>query len=162
MSESSDFINDIDFSKVESNPNHIADGKYAAFVYESARVPSKTKPGVINWKAIYKIAPGEQHAGQTVQEYKNVNPTGDKRDQQLSFLKARMEGLGIPESQMSAFLKNPTNIVGNPVWIVVQKRGDNYNITAQGVTQRVEGQDSVAAQLNGQQQSASSAPQGRM
>lgn len=117
------FLNDLneDLQRVEANPNYVPDGAYAAFVYESA---VKEIKGTDRWVINYKIAPGHGDAsGKLVGEMFTLNPKGEKRDQQLSFLKQRLLAFEIPESRFSTFM--PDEVQGRAVTVKVSTK-DNY------------------------------------
>jgi hypothetical protein len=119
------FLNDIaeDVAKAE-NPNHVPDGVYPAFIYESG---VKEIKGVQRWVINYKIAPNNGPAsGKTVGEMFTLKPTGPNRDMQLSFLKARLVSLGVPESRFGEF--EPGEIQGWAVTIKVATSNEYTNV----------------------------------
>ena len=126
MSTDAGFLNDLGLENVEADPNHIADGKYEAFVFNS-EVRTK-KDGGRSWVITYKIAPGQTHSGQQQQEWFDLAPTGDNAELKKSFLKRRVLSLGVPESQIGTF--NPGDVMGLKVAIAIVHRNGYQNVNS--------------------------------
>lgn len=119
------FLNDLGLENVSEDPNHIADGLYRAFVYGS-EVRTKQSTGTKSWVLTYKIAPGQQHAGQTQQEWFDLDPKGDNAELKRSFLKKRVLSLGVPESKINSI--QPNDLVGIEVSMKIVHRNGYQNV----------------------------------
>lgn len=133
------FLNDLGLENVEADPNHIADGKYPAFVYNS-EVRTK-KDQTRSWVITYKIAPDSpRHAGQQQQEWFDLEPKGENADLKRSFLKRRVLSLGVPESKINSI--NPADLIGIKVALTIVHRGQYQNV---GTVEVLDDNASVAA-----------------
>jgi hypothetical protein len=133
------FLNDLGLDTVEADPNHIANGKYPAFVYNS-EVRTK-KDGTKSWVITYKIAPDSpRHAGQQQQEWFDLEPKGENADLKKSFLKRRVLSLGVPETRINSV--NPGDLIGIKVSLEIVHRGQYQNV---GTVEVLDDSGSVAA-----------------
>jgi hypothetical protein len=118
------FLNDLGLENVEADPNHIADGKYRAFVFNSEVRLKKDQSR--SWVITYKIAPNQKHAGQQQQEWFDLEPKGDNAEIKKSFLKSRVLSLGVPESKIADL--SPADLIGTEVDITIVHRNGYQNV----------------------------------
>jgi hypothetical protein len=122
------FLNDLGLDAVSADPNHIADGKYRAFVF-NAEVRNKKNSEINSLVLTYKIAPEQKHAGQSQQEWFDLLPasaTGDNAEFKRSYLKKRILSLGIPESKINEV--NPGDLIGIEVAITIVHKNGYQNV----------------------------------
>lgn len=119
------FLNDLGLDDVNPDPNYIADGLYRAFVYGS-EVRTKQSTGGKSWVLTYKVAPDQKHAGQTQQEWFDLDPKGDNAELKRSFLKKRVLSLGVPESKIGSI--QPNDLVGIEVSLKIVHKGSYQNV----------------------------------
>lgn len=110
--------------EIEADPNHIADGTYPAFVFESQILTAKNgkNAGKPQWVVNYKIAEGN-FKGRQISEWFNLDPNNE---QAKPWIKRRILSLGVPESKVSEF--QPADVVGTAVTVKVQTNGGYQNV----------------------------------
>ena len=118
------FLNDLGLENVEADPNHIADGKYRAFVFNSEVRTKKDQTDSL--VLTYKIAPEQKHSGQQQQEWFDLKPTGDNAELKKSFFKKRLLSLGVPEAQFANL--NPGDLIGIEVGMTIVHRNGYQNV----------------------------------
>lgn len=118
------FLNDLGLENVSADPNHIADGLYKAFVFNS-EVRAK-RDGSKSWVISYKIAPGQQHAGQIQQEWFELEPKGENVELKRSWLKRRVLSLGVPEQRVGSV--DPGDFIGTEVNVKIVHRNGYQNV----------------------------------
>jgi len=121
---SSELFASMGLDNVEADVNHIADGVYPAFVYESTTVVAKTgkNAGKTSWVVTYKIAEG-QFKGRTQQEWFSLDPANETVK---PWLKRRILSLGVPETKIGDF--QPADVVGTAVTVKIQTKDGYQNV----------------------------------
>lgn len=110
---------------LEEVPDHLPDGTYPAYLTEAKVINLKDNKGQ-SLVFTYKVdLPGSQINGETIDEFKSINPADD--NQKKKFLKMRLESLGVPSTRFAQF--NPKDVVGLAVTITVKTKGQYTNVT---------------------------------
>jgi len=119
-----DLFKSMGLDEVEADVNHIADGVYPAFVFESTVVTAKTgkNAGKDSWVLTYKIAEG-QYKGRTQQEWFSLDPANTTVK---PWLKRRIISLGVPETKVGEF--EPADVVGTAVTVKIQTKEGYQNV----------------------------------
>lgn len=121
---------ELDVASAEEIDYRVPDNSYTAFVFD-VKVAETAKKDKVGMTITYKISEGE-YADKTVQEWKQIpqpsdpkNPTEDEK-RSLSYLKARMETLGIPAERMNTV--GPDDLIGIEVVITLATKGEYQNV----------------------------------
>lgn len=121
---------ELDVQSAEDLDFTIPDNTYPAFVFDVKVGPTKNKDKV-GMTLIYKISEGE-YEDRTVQEWKQIPQPADPKNmtedekRSLSYLKARMESLGVPAERINSV--TPEDIIGTEVVITLVTKGEYQNV----------------------------------
>lgn len=121
---------ELDVQSADDLDYTIPDNAYPAFVFDVKVGPTKNKDKV-GMTIIYKISEGE-YAERTVQEWKQIPQPADPKNltqdesRALSYLKARMESLGVPTDKINSV--TPDDLIGTEVVITLVTKGEYQNV----------------------------------
>jgi hypothetical protein len=141
MSETSIF-GDLDIESAADDPFKVPPSVYNCIVEKVEVGPTKDKSKV-GMTIIYKITEGDE-AGKSVREWKQIPTPADPKNlspddkRAMSFLKARMLDLGIPETKINSV--KPEDLIAKEVTITVKDgKNDFTNVTKVTLLQNVSG-----------------------
>lgn len=131
------FLNDLtpglDWNEGVSDPNRVAEGKHHAFVY-NVKVMDLTARGKGKSLVItYKMAEDDAEKGKTVDEWRGIPAVTadgkfatDKDATNASWLKRRLQDLGVPEDKINTI--EPNDLVGTEVYVTFKNNGQYQNV----------------------------------
>lgn len=129
-------FDELDIAGAADDPFNIPDNTYAAVVYKVES--KKNSKGNMGLTITYKIMGGEQNGLQVTDYLRMPSKTdetpleGAERERALSYIKRRLNDLGVPEVRMNTV--EPADLVGTECYITTKKNGDYTNVREVNLT----------------------------
>jgi hypothetical protein len=129
-------FDELDIASAADNPWVVPDNTYACVV--SDLVVKENSKGNMGMIFTFKIREGD-HAGFEITEYKRLPSSRDKepmseaeKNKAMSYIKMRLDSLGIPESRMNSVEK--ADLVGIECYVRTQVKDDFVNVKSVTLT----------------------------
>lgn len=125
---------DDDIDEIPSDPFYVAPDTYEAVVSDASVQEKNDNSGDRGFSIRYQITEEGDYFHNTVQEWKDIidKPNADcdtNERRKKSFLKQRLEQLGVPQNEMNTLDENPETLVGIEGYVTIKETNDKHDPT---------------------------------